>query len=96
MRRKDDMKILRMDRARHVTSGNMKTIAFFDLEFDDRIRFYGMRLIEAPTGKRFSYAPSSGGQRLATFAPDLAAEITALAISSYEGRTIANDSRTAA
>ena len=91
------MRLLRIEPCRQVSSGGMTTIAFFDVEITDDIRFFGMRLIEAPSGKRVSYAPSSGGRRFATFAPALAERITALANDHYEGRSIASiETKTAA
>ena len=85
------MRITRLDQVHIVTSGSMRTIAYFDVELSPEIKLYGMRLLEAPSGKRISYAPSSGGRRFATFAPDLAASITDAAIKSYERQATAND-----
>jgi hypothetical protein len=79
-----------MEPAWLTSSGGMNTIAFFDLELSEDIRMYGMRLIEAPSGKRVSYAPSSGGRRFATFAPALAQRITTIANETYKGLPIAS------
>lgn len=71
--------------------GRYRTLAHFDAELDNRIRIYGMRLLEADDGRRLTYAPSSGGRRFATFDPALAAEITAAALEVYKGHVTAND-----
>jgi hypothetical protein len=71
--------------------GTTTTLALFDLELTDEVRIYGLRLVEN-RGRRLTYSPNAnGGRRAATFAPALAARITALAIEKFEGHTTAND-----
>jgi hypothetical protein len=49
--------------------------------------------METPDGRRIVYAPNgNGGRRLATFSPELAAEITKAATEKLEGHDIANGS----
>lgn len=55
--------------------GRHKCIAFFDAEFHDHIRLYGLRLVELESGEHRVYAPDVGRRRAATFAPDLAAQM---------------------
>lgn len=84
------MKILDIKPLANRGGGTIKLIANFDLELDS-IRIYGLKLMEAPSGRQVVYAPTgNGGRRLATFSPTLAATITKAATSKLEGRDTAN------
>ena len=75
-----------------------RELARFDVQVTDQIRLFRMRLIEAPSGRRLTYAPSYGRQRLASFAPALSDQITALAVAALKNmeREKTHDCRTAA
>lgn len=76
--------------------GGFLTLCGFDLVLNASIRLYGMRLVQAPDGRRLTYVPWSGGRRFATFAPDLAEAITTAAVIAFEqGQVTANDHRAA-
>jgi hypothetical protein len=72
------------------SGGGMRTIAHFDLQLSDDVRLYGVRLMEAPDGKRVVYAAQAGSRRAATFARPLAEKITAAASQSYVEAITAN------
>lgn len=56
--------------------GAGSVVARFDIAITDACRLYGLKLVQKPDGRRMTYGPQSGGQRVATFAPPLAKEIT--------------------
>jgi hypothetical protein len=71
--------------------GGTRTLALFDLELNSDTRLYGLKLMEAPDGRRIVYAPNgNGGRRLATFSPELAAEITKTATAKLERQATAH------
>ena len=72
--------------------GALRLLATFDLELSGQIRLYGLRLLEAPGGKRIVYAAQSGSRRTATFDPLLAERITILASTTYDEATTAHGS----
>ncbi|WFS02792.1 hypothetical protein [Rhizobium tumorigenes] len=85
------MRILDLKRAVGDGRSQMRLLATFDLELSEQIRMYGLKLMEAPDGRRFAYAPNAnGGSRTATFDPALAQEITELATLKMEGHVIAD------
>ena len=61
-----------------------KTLATFDIQLTDDCRMYGLRLIQQSDGRRLTYAPSAGGNRVATFTPSLAETITRAAGAALE------------
>lgn len=84
------MRILNVEPVTH-PGGGMRTLALFDLELSSDTRLYGLRLMEAPDGRRIVYAPNAnGGRRLATFSPELAAEISKAANAKFERHDTAN------
>ncbi|MGA1803654.1 hypothetical protein [Rhizobium sp. HT1-10] len=85
------MRILGIKRAVRDGRSRMRLIATFDFELSEQVRIFGMKLMEAPDGRRFSYAPNAnGGSRTATFDPALAQEITELATLKMEGHVTAD------
>ena len=69
--------------SRRVT-GPYEEIALFDVELDNYVRLYAMRLLERPGGQRIVQAPTMvGGRRSATLAPDMARKLTALASKAF-------------
>ncbi|WP_246200400.1 hypothetical protein [Shinella kummerowiae] len=74
------MKILDLKPASGDGGGAVKLVANFDLELSPDVRLLGLRLIEAPDGRRLIYAANAnGGRRTATFSPTMAQAITAVA-----------------
>lgn len=67
-----------------------RTLARFDVQLNDDVRLYGLRLVKMSNGRRLSYAAEARGQRTATFAPELADTITKAASAAYEAE-IASD-----
>ncbi|KQY12611.1 hypothetical protein [Rhizobium sp. Root482] len=76
-------------------SGGHRAIAVFDLELTPEARLYGLRLLRMRDGRLLTFAPQSGSRRVATFATELAARITSLAIDEHKALT-AHDSQKAA
>ncbi|KQV33125.1 hypothetical protein ASE37_18865 [Rhizobium sp. Root268] len=71
--------------------GSVKVVATFDLQLNDDVRLFGLRLMEAPGGKRLIYAANAnGGRRTATFSPSLATAITASALTELERHATAD------
>jgi hypothetical protein len=77
------MEILNL-RPTNDTGQRIRQIAVFDLQLTPGCRLFGLRLMEAPDGNRFVYGPQARGHRAATFAVDLAIEITERAVTAYE------------
>ncbi|NTA35992.1 hypothetical protein [Agrobacterium salinitolerans] len=71
--------------------GGNRAIATFDLELDDNVRLYALRLLEMRDGKHFVFAPQSGSRRVATFRREFAEALTNLALEELKAVT-ANDS----
>lgn len=85
------MQVFNLQPVANSGGGSLKVVANFDLELSGNVRLYGLRLMATPEGRRIVYAPNgNGGRRLATFSPQLAAEITKAAIQKFEGHVIAN------
>lgn len=63
---------------------NDRCIATVDVELNDHVRLYGLRLLRMPDGKHFLFAPQSGQRRTATFSKPMSERITALALEAYE------------
>lgn len=63
--------------------GAGRTIAHFDFELSDHIRFFGLRLVQTEDGRHLTYAPNSHGTRVATFSRELADTITRAASAAY-------------
>lgn len=74
------MKILAI---RPAPPGSGKAFAHFDMALTDDVRLYGLRLIETDDGRFLTYAPNSHGQRVATFTPTLANEISRAASAAF-------------
>lgn len=85
------MQILDIKPVANSGGGAVKLLATFDLQLTDEIRMHGLRLMEAPGGRRLVYAPNgNGGRRLATFSPALAATITEAATAKMKGHDTAD------
>lgn len=85
------MQILDIKPVANPGGGSVKIVAVFDLQLTDDIRMHGLRLMEAPGGRRLIYAPNgNGGRRLATFSPAMAAAITDAATAKIRGQDTAN------
>lgn len=80
------MKILNISPALHAGADRFPCVATFDAEIAGTLRLYGLRLLKSPSGRLLTYAPKTSGKRCATFAPDLADQITAAAIAALGGR----------
>lgn len=64
--------------------GDRACIAFVDIELNDHVRMYGLRLVRQPDGKHLIYAPQAGQRRAATFSTPLATQISSLALEALE------------
>lgn len=61
-----------------------RCVATVDVELNDHLRLYGLRLLRMPDGKHFIYAPQSGQRRVATFSKPMAERLTRLALEAFE------------
>ncbi|WP_337267117.1 hypothetical protein [Oryzifoliimicrobium ureilyticus] len=61
-------------------TGDRACVAFVDVELNEHIRLYGLRLVRQPDGNHFLFAPQAGHRRSATFSKPLAERLTALAL----------------
>lgn len=75
--------------------GGGSTVARFDAEINDDIRMFNLKLVRSRDGSLRVYAPSAYGTNVATFAPELAAGLTAEAMKSL-GEKTKNAARAAA
>jgi len=64
--------------------GAKDCVAFVDVELNEHIRLYGLRLVRQPDGAHFLFAPQSGPRRTATFSKPLAERLTVLALEALE------------
>lgn len=60
--------------------GAKDCVAFVDVELNEHIRLYGLRLVRQPDGAYFLFSPQAGPRRTATFSKPLAERLTALAV----------------
>jgi len=63
-------------------------VAFVDVELNEHIRLYALRLVRQPDGAYRLYAAQAGTRRTATFSTPMAERLTALAVEALEA---AND-----
>jgi hypothetical protein len=63
--------------------GAGRTVALFDFELNEHIRFFGLRLVQTEDGRHLTYAPNSHGVRVATFSRELADTISRAASAAY-------------
>ena len=59
-------------------------IAFVDVELNEHIRLYALRLVRQPDGRHMLYSPQAGTRRTATFSKPMAERLTALAVEAYQ------------
>jgi len=64
-------------------SGRRDCVAFVDVEVNEHLRLYSLRLVRQSDGNYFLYAPQAGQRRTATFSKPLAERLTALAVEAY-------------
>ncbi|MBO9175451.1 MULTISPECIES: hypothetical protein [unclassified Rhizobium] len=79
-----------MELAAYQGGGTLRLLATFDLEPSNLLRLYGVRLLQAPDGRRIVYAAQSGNRRTATFDPAFAEQVTKLASTVYDEATTAD------
>ncbi len=59
-------------------------VATVDIELNEHVKLYGMRLMRMADGKHILFAPQSGKRRTATFSPALAERLTAMAVEALQ------------
>ncbi|MGO4113239.1 hypothetical protein ACCS54_31280 [Rhizobium johnstonii] len=59
-------------------------VAFVDVELNEDVRMYGLRLVRQPDGAHLIYAPQCGQRRAATFSTPMAKQLTELALEALE------------
>lgn len=75
------MKILSI---RPVPPGAGGAVAHFDVEINDDIRLFGLRLSERAAGGHSVYSPNAMGRRCATFSYKLVDQIAAAALAALK------------
>ena len=78
------MRVLYTHRLNELDDGGHMCLAAFDVELNDHIRLYGLRLLRMRDGKHLVYAPNAGRRRSATFSTPMAERLTNLALAAYE------------
>jgi hypothetical protein len=68
--------------------GGGKRLAEFDLELNDGLRLYSLKLCRGDHGHNLVFAPQAGGKRTATFVGDFAAKIADLATAALNGGSV--------
>lgn len=66
------------DRGRNVC------VATIDIELNEDVRLYGLRLLRMEDGEFRVYAPQAGKRRTATFSHEMVRRITELAVERWE------------
>lgn len=77
------MRLLYLHRTGETRAGNT-CIATVDIEIDENVRLYGLRLMRMKDGKHLVFAPQAGQRRAATFSPAFAERLTDLAVAEWE------------
>ncbi|MBY5614214.1 hypothetical protein [Rhizobium leguminosarum] len=65
-------------------TGQRDCVAFVDVELNEDVRLYGLRLVRQPDGAHLIYAPTCGQRRAATFSTPMAKQLTELAVEALE------------
>ena len=64
--------------------GNRPCIGFVDVELDENVRLYGIRVVRQPDGRHIIYAPQAGHRHAASFSRPFAEELTTAAVTALE------------
>ena len=64
--------------------GGHTCLATIDVELNEHVRLYGLRLLQMRDGKKLVFAPQIGKRRSATFSVALAEKLTAMAVAEWE------------
>lgn len=62
-----------------------RCLATVDVEFNDHLRLYGLRLLQMRDGQHRLFAPQAGRRRTASFSPETARSLTDMALREFEG-----------
>jgi len=76
------MKVLYAHRTKE--RGNRPCVGFVDIELDEHVRLYGLRVVRQPDGRHVVYAPQAGQRHAASFSRPFAEELTAAAVAALE------------
>jgi hypothetical protein len=63
--------------------GGHTCLATVDVELNEHVRLYGLRLMRIKDGKHLVFAPQSGQRRTATFSLPMAERLTGLALEAW-------------
>jgi hypothetical protein len=88
-------RIIRTERIHDTSRGRYKEVARFDVEVNNDLRLFDLRLFESNQGNFIVKAAPTWRGRSATFSPSLAREITAaasLALNNIEGTSLEHSS----
>lgn len=78
------MRLLHLHPTGDLRRGGHTCVATVDVELSEHVRLYGLRLLAMQDGRHMIFAPQSGARRTATFSPDMAKQITALAVEAWK------------
>lgn len=59
-------------------------LASVDIELNEHVRLYALRLLRMSDGSHFLFAPQAGKRRTATFSVAMSKHLTSLAVAAYE------------
>ena len=65
-------------------TGERACVAFIDVELNEHIRLYGLRLLRQPDGRHTISAPQCGRRQSSTFSKPMAERLTAMAVEALE------------
>lgn len=77
------MHILYCHRLDEPVKDGTRCIAAVDVQLNDHIRLYSLRLLQMPDGAHRLYAPQAGKRRVATFSKPMAEHLTDLALKAW-------------
>lgn len=77
------MRVLYTHRLDEPAGDGHQCLATIDIELNDHLRLYGLRLLRMRDGKHLIFAPQSGRRRVATFSTPMAERLTKLAVAAY-------------
>ena len=77
------MRILHAHRLNEPQRDGHTCLCTVDVELNDHIRLYALRLLRMRDGNHLLFAPNAGKRRSATFSPAMSARLTDLALAAY-------------
>ncbi|WP_427024863.1 hypothetical protein ACP4J4_02680 [Aureimonas ureilytica] len=77
------MRVLYMHRLDEPQRDGHTCLCTIDVELNEHVRMYALRLLRMRDGNTLLFAPNAGKRRSATFSPAFAARLTDMALEAY-------------